>query len=462
MYGQAHIHLVGIGGVGMASIAEVLLTQGYTVSGSDLKDSPVLRRLRSLGGQVYVGHDATHVHGADVVAVSSAVVPDNPEWIEAGRTGIPVVPRAELLAELMRTKYGVAVAGAHGKTTTTSMVASVLAEGGLDPTVIVGGRILDAGSGAISGLGDYMVAEADESDGSFLRLMPAVAVVTNIDREHIQHFGTMAALEAAFLEFVDRVPFYGAAILCVDDPAVARLAGRAARRVRTYGLSAGAEVQAAEVTASGTTVRYTTLVGGRRVGDIVLGMPGRHNIQNSLAAVAVGLEFGLPFAVVRDGLAQFGGVSRRFEVRGEHGGTILVDDYGHHPTEVAAVLATARATWPDHRLVCVFQPHRYTRTADLLDEFAGAFGAADRVIVCPIYPAGEAPIDGVTAAHLARVIAAGSGVEVSVARDLEAAAAAIDRQAGPGEVWMTLGAGDVGRLAEGWIEARSPAALGGC
>jgi UDP-N-acetylmuramate--alanine ligase len=460
MYRSRRIHLIGIGGVGMAGIAEVLLTLGYQVSGTDLKESPVLARLRSLGGRIAVGHAAEHLGDAEVVVVSSAVPRVNPEWLAAEARGIPVVPRAEMLGELMRTKYAVAVSGAHGKTTTTSMIASVLTEGGLDPTVVVGGRIRAAQSGVRLGAGNTLVAEADESDGSFLKLWPTIAVVTNIDREHLDHFGSMEALRAAFAAFIDRVPFYGAAVLCLDNPEVRAVAAGATRRVLTYGLSPDAEYRAVDIVSSGLESRFNVLRAGHPLGPVGISMPGRHNVVNSLAAVAVGLEFELPFAAVRDGLRKFGGVARRFEIRGEHGEVIVVDDYGHHPTEIAAVLATARSTWPERRLLVVFQPHRYTRTRDLLTEFGVAFGAAGHVILAPIYAAGEMPIPGVGPAGLGAAIEQGSGVPVTVARDLAAAGEILSREVRPGDVVLTLGAGDVWRVGEAWLAGDGTAAAG--
>ncbi len=455
MYRSRRIHLIGIGGVGMSGIAEVLLTLGYDVSGSDLKESPVLARLRTLGGRVHLGHAAENVGDADVVVVSTAVPRSNPERIAAEERGIPVVPRAEMLGELMRTKYAVAVSGAHGKTTTTSMIASVLTVGGLDPTVVVGGRIRAAQSGARLGAGPYMVAEADESDGSFLKLLPTVTVVTNLDREHMDHFGSMEALRAAFGAFVDRVPFYGAAVLCIDDPEVRALAAGAARRVLTYGTAPDAEFRAVDITTEGLETRYAALKEGTPLGSVRLAMPGRHNVLNSMAAIAVGVEFNLPFAVIRDGLEQFGGVARRFDIRGEQGGVIVVDDYGHHPTEIAAVLATARATWPGRRLLAVFQPHRYSRTRDLLTRFATAFVDAAHVIVTPIYAAGEKAVPGVTAAGLAAAVEEGSRVPVTVAGDLGAAGDLLARLVQPGDVVLTLGAGDVWRVGEAWLGTRA-------
>jgi UDP-N-acetylmuramate--alanine ligase len=457
MYRHRHIHLIGIGGVGMAGIAEVLLTQGYTVSGSDLRESATIARLRSLGGRVEIGHAAEHVAGADCVVVSSAVPADNPERLAAERRGVPVIPRAEMLGELMRTKYAVAVAGAHGKTTTTSMIAAVLTEGGLDPTVVVGGRVRSTGTGARLGAGDYMVAEADESDGSFVKLVPSVAVVTNIDREHIGHFGSMAALEGAFAAFVERVPFFGAAVVCLDDARVAELGRRSTRRVLTYGLDAAADHRATDVTVDGLRSTFQVREGGTVLGGVSLAMPGAHNVLNALAAVVVGREFDLPWPVIRDGLEGFQGVSRRFDVRGEPDGVLLVDDYGHHPTEIAAVLATARAAWPERRRVAIFQPHRYSRTRDLAGRFATAFGDADQVVVCPIYAAGEAPLEGVDAQGLAAAIADGSGVATRCVGGVEEAATLLRTEARPGEVWLTLGAGDVARIAESWSPA---AALG--
>ncbi|MGD8397205.1 MAG: UDP-N-acetylmuramate--L-alanine ligase, partial [Candidatus Eiseniibacteriota bacterium] len=447
MYRHRHIHLIGIGGVGMAGIAEVLITQGYTVSGSDLRDTPTTARLRSLGGRVEIGHAAEHVAEADCVVVSSAVPADNPERLAAERRGVPVIPRAEMLGELMRTKYGVAVAGAHGKTTTTSMIAAVLTEGGLDPTVVVGGRVRSTGTGARLGGGNFMVAEADESDGSFVKLVPSVAVVTNIDREHLGHFGSMTALRGAFAAFVERVPFFGAAVLCIDDAPVAELGRRSTRRVVSYGLDVAAGHRATDVTVDGLRSRFQVREGGATLGAVTLAMPGAHNVLNALAAVAVGREFDLPWPVIRDALEGFEGVSRRFEVRGESDGVLLVDDYGHHPTEIAAVLRTARAAWPDRRRVAIFQPHRYSRTRDLADRFATAFGDADRVVVCPIYAAGETPLEGVTARDLATAIAAGSQVETTCVGSVDEAARLLRGEAQPGEVWLTLGAGDVGRIA---------------
>jgi UDP-N-acetylmuramate--alanine ligase len=455
MYRSRRIHLIGIGGAGMSGIAEVLLTLGYEVSGSDLKDGPGIERLRSLGGRIAIGHAAENLGEAEVVVISSAVPRSNPEWAEAERRGIPAVPRAEMLGELMRTKYAVAVSGAHGKTTTTSMIASVLTAGGLDPTVVVGGRIRAGQSGARLGAGLYMVAEADESDGSFLKLLPTVTVVTNLDREHMDHFGSMNALREAFAAFIARVPFYGVAVLCIDDPEVRELAAGASRRIRTYGTAPDAEFRAVEIAAAGLETRYVAVHDGTRLGPVNLPMPGQHNVLNSLAAIAVGMEFNLPFAAIRDGLAQFGGVARRFEIRGEERGVILVDDYGHHPTEIATVLATARATWPDRRLVVVFQPHRFTRTRDLLARFAVAFTNAARLILLPIYAAGEKPIPGVTAAGLGAAVEEGSKVPVTVAQDLEAASQILHREVRAGDVILTLGAGDVWRVGEAWLGVAS-------
>ncbi len=458
MYRSRRIHLIGIGGVGMSGIAEVLLTLGYEVSGSDLRDSALIARLRTLGGRIAIGHAAENLGDADVVVVSTAVPRSNPERVAAEERGLPVVPRAEMLGELMRTKYAVAVGGAHGKTTTTSMIASVLTVGGLDPTVVVGGRIRAAQSGARLGAGPYLVAEADESDGSFLKLQPTVAVVTNIDREHMDHFGSMDALRSAFASFIDRVPFYGASVLCVDDPEVRALAAGASRRVITYGTAPDAEFRAVEIEMSGLAARYVALKEGSLLGPVTLDMPGRHNVLNSLAAVAVGTEFNLPFAVVRDGLAQCGGVTRRFDIRGEQAGITVVDDYGHHPTEIVAVLETARTVWPGRRLVAVFQPHRFTRTRDLIQRFGTAFAGAGHVILAPIYAAGEKPIPGVSAAGIASAVEEGAHVPVTLVENLGQAGDVLARLVRPGDVVITLGAGDIWRVGEAWLAQASEGA----
>ena len=448
------MHFVGIGGSGMSGIAEVLLNLGYSVSGSDLKRSPVTDRLAGLGARVEEGHDAAHVAGAQVVVTSTAVRPDNPEVVEARRQGIPVIPRAEMLAELMRLKYGIAVAGSHGKTTTTSMVAAVLDKGGLDPTVIVGGRLQHLGSGARLGSGDLMVAEADESDRSFLKLSPAVAVVTNIDREHLDAYRDLADVQDAFVGFVNKVPFYGTAVLCVDDGPVREILPRVERRVVTFGLSPDAGVKAHDVRIDAAGSSYEVAAYGTALGTLTLAVPGAHNVGNSLAAVAVGLEFGVTFDAIRAGLASFTGVDRRFQVRGEAGGVLVVDDYGHHPTEIRATLETLRARAGRRRTLVLFQPHRYTRTQLLWDDFCRAFGQADVILLTDIYSAGEEPLSGVSAEALARALSDHGHRHATYAGDLRAATDRLAAEARVGDVVLTLGAGSVWTAGEELLRRR--------
>jgi UDP-N-acetylmuramate--alanine ligase len=438
-----HIHFVGIGGSGMSGIAEVLLNLGYTVSGSDLRRSAVTDRLGGMGARFQEGHAAANVAGAHVVVTSTAVRPENPEVVEARRTGIPVIPRAEMLAELMRLKYGVAVAGSHGKTTTTSMVALVLDRGGLDPTVVVGGRLGVLGSGARLGKGDFMVAEADESDRSFLKLSPTVAIVTNIDREHVETYSGLEDLQEAFLGFVNKVPFYGAAVLCLDDGPVQDILARVERRAVTYGLSPQAHVSARDVQLGAVGSSYSAVVAEKTLGTIRLAVPGAHNVLNSLAALAVGVDLGISFEQVRAGLESFTGVDRRFQVRGEAGGVTVIDDYGHHPTEIRATLETLRHYGPGRRSVVLFQPHRYSRTQGLWDEFCRAFHQADVLLVCDIYAAGEEPIEGVTAEGLARAIGERGHRQVAYAGDLKAAIERLSAETREGDLVLTLGAGSV-------------------
>jgi UDP-N-acetylmuramate--alanine ligase len=405
------IHFVGVGGIGMSGIAELLANLGYVVSGSDARRSAVTDRLESLGVTVRVGHGAANVGGADVVVYSSAVRPDNPEVAEATRRRIPVIPRAEMLAELMRLRFGIAVAGAHGKTSTTSMVALVLERAGLDPTAVIGGRLSAFGSNARLGRGEYMVAEADESDRSFLKLSPSIAVITNIDREHMDAYGSFADLQQAFIDFANKVPFYGAVVACADDAELSRVMPRFKRRVIGYGIeSADAGLAATGVTLEGYGSRCTVEhrerrggAGSTTLGELTLAVPGRHSILNALAAVAVGLELDVPFAKIAAALAEFRGAERRFEQRGVVNGITVVDDYGHHPTEIAAVLAAARAGKPQ-RIVVAFQPHRYTRTRDLMDEFGAALATADEVVLTGIYAASEEPLPGITIEALAGTV----------------------------------------------------------
>ena len=454
------VHFIGIGGIGMSGIAELLVNAGYDVSGSDVKESDVTARLARLGAHVYRGHAASHVERADVVVMSSAVDGENPEVVEARRRRIPVIPRAEMLAELMRLRYGIAIAGAHGKTTTTSMVALVLERAGLDPTAVIGGRLSAFGSNARLGRGQWMVVEADESDRSFLKLAPAIALITNIDREHMDAYGSWDRLQDAFAEFVNKVPFYGAAVLCADDPAVRRLAERVVRRVVTYGFADEAgqpAVSAADVRlepfASRCVVSHVVNGASTVLGELTLQVPGRHNLLNALGAVAIGLELQIPFAPIAEALGEFAGAERRFQVRGERRGVMVVDDYGHHPTEINAVVAAARST--GRRLVLVFQPHRYTRTRDLLPEFAAALAAADQVVLTDIYPAGERPIPGVTSQRLADAVAA-APCPVQLVADVADLPQQVAAAARAGDLVITLGAGSIAGVAD-----RIVAALGG-
>jgi UDP-N-acetylmuramate--alanine ligase len=448
-----HVHLIGVGGIGMSGIAELLINLGYRVSGSDLKESPVTGRLQELGGRIHQGHDSTHVEGADVVVYSSAVREDNPEIVQAREMSIPVIPRAEMLAELMRLKYGVAVAGAHGKTTTTSMVAAILTAGGLDPTVVIGGRLdIWGGSNAKLGQGDILVAEADESDGSFLALSPTIAVVTNIDHEHMDHYGGIEAIRDTFVSFINKVPFYGNAILCLDNEEIQGILPRLKKRFLTYGMTSQAELRGREPRTEGMGVSFEVLRLDRSLGRVVVGLPGEHNVLNALAAIAVGLELDLEMEVIRKGLKDLGGLARRFQVRGEKNGVLVMDDYGHHPTEIAATLKTARECWPGRRLVVVFQPHRYTRTQALEDRFVISFNQADVVIVMPIYSAGEEPIEGVTARGLARGIREHGHREVILCQNRDEILSTLLSAARPNDVVMTLGAGDIYRVGEQLIE----------
>lgn len=441
------IHFVGIGGTGMSGIAEVLVNLGFSVSGSDAAEGDSVRRLERLGCRVAIGHAAANLGDAQVVVVSSAVAATNPEVRAAREAGIPVIPRAEMLAELMRMKFGVAVGGAHGKTTTTWLASLVLDKGGLDPTIVVGGRLRALDTNARLGRGQYLVAEADESDGSFLRLNPTVAVVTNLDREHLDHYGSMDKLRATFVEFANRVPFYGAAIVCIDDPGVRGILPELVRRVITYGFSEDAEVRAVSRRREAGRTRFVVMRHGVELGEISLGVPGEHMVRNALAAVCVGLEVGVSFDAIRTAIGEFSGIARRMEVRAEVDDVLIVDDYGHHPAEIAATLAAAREWHPERRLVVIFQPHRYTRTRDLADDFGPALAAGDRAVVTSIYAAGEAPIEGV---HSGLVVDAArrAGVNVSRVESWEQAVDLILPETRPGDVVLTLGAGDVWKAGD--------------
>ncbi|MBI4364537.1 MAG: UDP-N-acetylmuramate--L-alanine ligase [Candidatus Latescibacteria bacterium] len=448
MYGRIRrIHLVGIGGSGMSGIAEVLLNLGYQVSGSDLRESEPVVRLRTLGARTFVGHRARQVEGADVVVVSTAIPETNVEIGRAHELNVPVIPRAEMLAELMRIKYSVAVAGAHGKTTTTSMVGEILSHGGLDPTVIVGGRLKAVGAHARLGQGPFLVAEADESDGSFLLLSPTIAVVTNIDAEHLDYYRDLAGVQEAFLSFVNRVPFYGTVVLPHDDPNATTLRPRVKRRLLTYGFSDGADFEGRDLTVDARGVRFRLMARGRDEGAIQLRISGGHNARNALAAAVAGWELGIPIAAIRDALEEFAGVSRRLEVRGEVRGALWIDDYAHHPTEIEAAIEALRETY-GRRIVAVFQPHRFTRTQALRDRFGTCFRGVAELVLLPVYPAGERPIPGVTSEVLADAIRACGSTRVRMAADFAEAAKAAVEILRPDDLLATIGAGDVHRVGE--------------
>ena len=458
------IHFVGIGGIGMSGIAEVLLNLGYKISGSDVKSSAVTERLASLGATIFEGHAAANIAGSDVVVTSSAISIDNLEVAEARRLHVPVIPRAEMLAELMRLKYGIAIAGMHGKTTTTSMVAAVLAAGGLDPTVVVGGRVDAMGSNARLGKSHYLVAEADESDRSFLKLSPILSVVTNIDREHMDCYRSMRDVRRTFLEFMERVPFYGMVVGCNDDPILRRLLPLVHRRVRTYGTRRGSDFLIRSPRTQPATGEHRPLshfrvaYEAKDLGEFTLHVPGIHNVLNATAAIAVGTALDIPVDQIRSALDSFRGVDRRFQLRGKAGGVSVIDDYGHHPTEIRATLAAARQCG-FRRLHVVFQQHRYTRTRDLMDEFTTAFSDADSLFVLDIYAASEKPIEGVTAEALARRITEKGDRTALYMPSFQDAAAAVAAQAQPGDMILTLGAGSIAQLAPMILERLEKRAL---
>jgi UDP-N-acetylmuramate--alanine ligase len=452
------VHLVGIGGAGMSGIAEVLLTLRYKVSGSDLAETTATRRLRQLGAKIHIGHGEENIAGADAVVVSSAVKDDNPEVVAARAKKVPVVPRALMLAELMRLRQGIAVAGTHGKTTTTSLVASVLAEGGLDPTFVIGGRLEAAGSNARLGAGEFIVAEADESDASFLYLQPVVAVVTNIDADHMETYGhSMDKLRQAFADFLQRLPFYGVAVLCADDANVRAVIPQLTKPVTTYGLSPDAHVRALDVTANGGQMRFRAVHGGSAASPatelaVMLNLPGAHNVRNALAAIAVGIELGVPAPAIAKALAEFKGVGRRFQNHGKvriagGGSFTLVDDYGHHPAEMAATLAAARGAFPKRRILLAFQPHRYTRTRDCFEDFVKVLSTADALVLTEVYPAGEAPIVAADGKALSRAIRVQGKVEPVFVEKVADLPAAILAAARDGDVVLTMGAGSIGNVA---------------
>lgn len=452
-----HLHFVGIGGAGMSGIAEVMLNLGYVVSGSDLSKSAVTERLQSLGARVFCGHDKKHIRGADAVVISSAVHEDNPEVVAARELGIPVVPRAVMLAELMRLRRGIAIAGAHGKTTTTSLTASLLAAGDLDPTFVIGGRLNSAGANARLGTGEFLVAEADESDASFLNLTPVISAVTNIDEDHMDTYGhSFENLKSAFVDFLERLPFYGVAVLCADDEHVLEIRPRVTKPVILYGLSADAQVRAIDVRAVGTQMAFTILRPDHPPLPVVLNLPGIHNVRNALAAVAIVTVVGVSDEAIVRGLSEFRGVGRRFTqygdipVRAADGSVTghykLIDDYGHHPHEMAATLAAVRGVWPEKRVIVAFQPHRYTRTRDCFEQFVDVLEDIDGLVLAEVYPAGEALIEGADSEHLAAAIAA-KGFHRPVVVPVEGVADAIAGMVRDGDVVITMGAGSIGRVA---------------
>jgi UDP-N-acetylmuramate--alanine ligase len=448
------VHFVGIGGSGMSGIAEVLCTLGYEVSGSDASENAATKRLVALGARVMRGHNASNVLGTDCVVVSSAIKHDNPELMEARSQRIPIVPRAMMLAELMRFRRGIAVAGTHGKTTTTSLTAAILSEGGLDPTYVIGGQLLSAGANAKLGDGQWLVAEADESDGSFLRLSPLIAIITNIDADHLENYGNdFARVQAAFAEFLQRLPFYGLAVLCIDDPEVAALAAETPRHVMTYGLSENADVRAENLVQEGGKMRFTLRLPEDVSVGVTLALPGRHNVLNALAAAAVAWQLGVQPGTIATALRNFSGIGRRFNDLGQialpGGGQVqLIDDYGHHPRELAAVFAAARGGWPDKRLVVSFQPHRFSRTRDQFDAFAAVLSEVDALVLSEVYPAGEAPIAGADSKSLARAIRARGRNEPVVVSQVADLPGVLPDVLQDGDLLLMMGAGDIGHMAQ--------------
>jgi UDP-N-acetylmuramate--alanine ligase len=446
-----HVHFVGIGGSGMSGIAEVLLKLGYHVSGSDLAKTAVSRRLEELGAAIFEGHKASNVTGANVVVTSTAVPATNPEVKAAHKLSIPIIPRIEMLAEIARLKYTIAIAGTHGKTTTTSLVGQIFKYAGLDPTVIVGGRLKAVGTGGVLGNGDFMVAEADESDGSFLKLSPTISVITNIDNDHLDYYGTMKKLEESFMWFAGRVPFYGCTYLCAEDPGVKKILPKLRRCFSTYGFGGDCEFQAHDVVLNESGAQFTVVHKGKKLGSIHSPLSGRHNVLNALAATAVALHVDIPFEKIAEALSQFAGVGRRLEIKGEAAGVTVVDDYGHHPTEIKATLAAAKGRWPKRRVVVLFQPHRYTRTKLLAKEFAEVLSAADKLLLLPIYAASEKPIKGISEKSISGRIKKKNWQLWSSEKSI----GDLREHVKSGDVLLTLGAGDVWKIGERWLKEAS-------
>lgn len=443
-----HIHFVGIGGSGMSGIAEVLINLGYKVSGSDLKQTEVTERLASLGGKIFIGHKPEQVGNAHVVVTSSAVLPDNPEVVQAKRFKIPVIPRAEMLAELMRLKYAVTIAGTHGKTVTTSLVSMVLAEGGLDPTVVIGGRLKNIGSSAKMGKGEFIVAEADESDGSFLKLTPTIALVTNIDDDHLDYYKTLDNIKSTFVQFVNKVPFYGSIILCGEDENIKSIIPRITRKYYTYGRGKNYDFYAENIVYEEMHTEFDLCFSGKNLGRLKLHFPGAHNVLNSLGAAAVGIELGVGFEKIRKAFLDFTGVSRRLEVKARKKDIVFIDDYGHHPTEIRVTLETIKSIWPERRLLVIFQPHRYTRTRDLAKKFGPSFNSVSRIWLTDIYSAGEKPIPGISSSLILESFPAEKRETVTLISDREAIIKEVVKSLRPQDVLVTLGAGDVYKIGE--------------
>lgn len=448
-----HVHMVGIGGIGMSSIAEVLLNRGYRVTGSDLKSSSITKRLESLGAVIHVGHDAAHVDNADVVVHSSAIKPrENPETLEAERRRVPLIPRSVMLGELMRMKFGICIAGTHGKTTTTSLTGLVVSEGGFDPTIIVGGKVAVFGSNAVTGEGDIIVIEADEYDRTFLRLTPSIAVITNIEADHLDTYQNLDEIKEAFIQFAASIPFFGAAIVCLDDPIVQEIVSRIDRRVITYGTSRQAEIRAENIAQDGLRTVFDVMAGTEHLGTIDIKAPGLHNVRNALAAVAVGRELEIDFDAVRDSLSRFSGVQRRFQKVGEANDILVIDDYAHHPTEIAATLEAAASGWPDRRIVTVFQPHLYSRTRDFVEGFARSFFNSDVLVVTDVYSAREEPIPGVNGGLVAETARRYGHRRVHYVKEKEHVVERLAEITRPGDTVITMGAGDIYRTGRAFLK----------
>ncbi len=450
-----HIYFVGISGIGMSGIAELLLNLGYRVSGSDIRSTEITKRLEKLGATVYKGHKKENISNVNVVVISSAIKPDNPEVVAAKKISVPVIPRAEMLAELMRLKYSIAVAGAHGKTTTTSIIASVLGEGKLDPTIVIGGKLKSIGTNALLGGGEFIVAEADESDGSFLKYSPAIAVVTNIDREHLDFYKDIDEIKKVFLQFINSIPFYGLCAICLDNEYVQSIIPFIKKRFVTYGISTQADFKAKDIKCIGTKSEFSVFHQNKKLGRVSLNLPGIHNVNNALASIVVGVELKIPFDVIKKALETIDGVDRRMEVKGELNGIMVIDDYGHHPTEIKTTLDAIKSCYPDRRSVVVFQPHRYTRTKALFKEFTKAFYQSDLLVVLPVYAAGEKPIDGVNGNLLCQEIILHGHKDACYVKDFKSALKYLISNLKKDDILLTLGAGDVWKIGDNILEALS-------